>query len=406
MRRPARPPEPGSLRGQLLRVQAWAQAHPVRAIGLGGLAVVGFAALAGAADVDSASASAREFMSAAIQFNGIRVSELTCEAKLKEVQGFVSAMAVMIGSPEDVRGSVDELSFEEVQRSGESATVRVAGRLTVAVRGVVQSVTIVQSLAMKYERGRWRYCGEPASGAATPAPTATPEPRLTTTEIAAIGRSGTVMVEHSRGHGSGAYLGQDRVLTADHVIAGASGLQVTFAGSVVGPAQVLRRDATNDLALLSVPGLEGAGARALGWGDSSTLQPGDQIVVIGYPGSVGLTVTNGIVSGLKRMNGIDLVQTDAAVNQGNSGGPLLNGKAELVGIADFKITAAQGLNFAVASKVARPFVEGSSRAPESESVPTRDSRPLPSAVGDFMRNPLRAWRAGPATRPGWSPRNA
>ncbi|MBM4393159.1 MAG: trypsin-like peptidase domain-containing protein [Deltaproteobacteria bacterium] len=132
-----------------------------------------------------------------------------------------------------------------------------------------------------------------------------------------------MLIERPRGAGTGIYVGNDRVLTAEHVVAGTTSLRVSFAGSVVGSGQVVKRDVPADLALLLVPGLDRAGARALRWGDSSALQPGDPLVVVGYPLGVGLTVTTGIVSGLKRLAAVALVQTDAAVNPGNSGGPLL-----------------------------------------------------------------------------------
>jgi Trypsin-like peptidase domain len=97
---------------------------------------------------------------------------------------------------------------------------------------------------------------------------------------------------------------------------------------------------------------------------------------VGFPGAVGLTATQGIFSGLKRDGGTDYVQTDAAVNPGNSGGPLVNGAGELVGIAVFKIRDAQGLNFAVASSTARLFAEA---GVSSNNYPAQD--PVATAPG-------------------------
>jgi S1-C subfamily serine protease len=139
------------------------------------------------------------------------------------------------------------------------------------------------------------------------------------------------------------------------------GVDVYFSGRLVGSALIVSRDTAVDLAVLRVTGLERAGARALSWGDSTTLASGDQIVVLGYPSIVGLTVTAGIVSGVKRLGSSDLVQTDAAVNHGNSGGPMLNDRGELVAIADFIISNAVGLNFGIATSTARPFFDRASR---------------------------------------------
>lgn len=202
-----------------------------------------------------------------------------------------------------------------------------------------------------------------APASPTPPVSASVTPRaLGIPAVAAIGRLGVVYIETRTASGSGAYLGNDRVLTAAHVIADQSGgIDVYFSGRLVGAAVLLSRDTAVDLALLRVAGLERAGARALSWGDSRSLATGDQIVVLGYPSVVGLTVTAGIVSGAKRLGSSDLVQTDAAVNHGNSGGPMLNDRGELVAIADFIISNTVGLNFGIATSTARLFFDRATR---------------------------------------------
>jgi S1-C subfamily serine protease len=123
-------------------------------------------------------------------------------------------------------------------------------------------------------------------------------------------------------------------------------------------AYVLAMDTTRDLALLQLPaGIAGPSQPALTWGDSNALKVGDRVVAIGYP-VAGLTVTSGIVSATRQTDwAVDLIQTDAALNPGNSGGPLLNEKGELVGVVDFRVEGGNyGLNFAVASSTARKWV--------------------------------------------------
>jgi S1-C subfamily serine protease len=92
-------------------------------------------------------------------------------------------------------------------------------------------------------------------------------------------------------------------------------------------------------------------------GDVTVLRLGEPIVVAGYPSEVGFTVTQGVFSGLKTSGGTEYVQTDAAINHGNSGGPLVNSAGELVRIADLILLNTQGIFFAVAASTAWPFVE-------------------------------------------------
>ncbi len=130
------------------------------------------------------------------------------------------------------------------------------------------------------------------------------------------------------------------ILTNDHVIDGAEQITVQFGGSG-GPtraARVVGVDASNDLALLSV---KPAGLRLtpLRFGDSSSLHVGDQAFAIGNPFLYDQTLTVGVISAVDRAitspNGATItgvIQTDAALNPGNSGGPLLNTAGQVVGI--------------------------------------------------------------------------
>lgn len=210
--------------------------------------------------------------------------------------------------------------------------------------------------------------------ASSPAPAA-----ITKRSAAEVAAAGTILVESPAGHGSGTYIGGDRILTAAHVVSGRGPFTVSFNNRPVGPAVILALNAYDDLALLSSPGIGSSGASAFVWGRADSLRLGESITVVGFPGAVGLTATQGIFSGLKRDGGTDYVQTDAAVNPGNSGGPLVNSAGELVGIAVFRIRDAQGLNFAVASSTARRFAEA---AVSSSNYPTQD--PVAIAPGVLM----------------------
>ena len=128
--------------------------------------------------------------------------------------------------------------------------------------------------------------------------------------------------------------GRGYVLTNNHVIAGAQGIQVTLKDRRAYPARLVGSDPETDVALLRI---DAPGLAAVALGDSDRLEVGDVVVAIGNPFGLGQTVTSGIVSALGRGGlGIegyeDFIQTDASINPGNSGGALVNSKGELVGI--------------------------------------------------------------------------
>jgi putative serine protease PepD len=166
------------------------------------------------------------------------------------------------------------------------------------------------------------------------------------------------MVVQGNSQGSGSYLGGGRVLTAAHVVQSNAAVVVYFENQRIGSALIVRRDTQRDLALLSISGLEGLGARPLEWRDSGTLREGDELLALGYPEGLPFSVKVGVVSGLRTVGATDLIQTDASLNPGMSGGPVLDASGRLVGVTDFGYLGAVGLNFAVASSTARVFADG------------------------------------------------
>ncbi len=167
---------------------------------------------------------------------------------------------------------------------------------------------------------------------------------------------------------------------AAHVIGGRGPFSIFFRDRLIGSGRVDRVDLTDDLATLNVVGLDAAGSLPLTWGDVTLLRLGEPIVVAGYPSDVGFTVTQGVFSGLKRSAGTEYVQTDAAINHGNSGGPLVNSAGELVGIADLILLNTQGIFFAVAASTARPFVETGATSGTTASLDPVTTAPTLMAV--------------------------
>jgi putative serine protease PepD len=146
--------------------------------------------------------------------------------------------------------------------------------------------------------------------------------------------------------GSGVIVDADgRILTNNHVVEGATGtLTVQLSDGRSVPARILRTDPGHDLALVQVQGVDGLKPAALG--DSSSVQVGDTVLAFGSPLGLTGTVTSGIVSALDRdasdLGLSGLIQTDAPINSGNSGGPLVDSAGRVVAINVANASTNQG----------------------------------------------------------------
>jgi serine protease Do len=199
------------------------------------------------------------------------------------------------------------------------------------------------------------------------------EPAVVSIDTTGVRRGGEV-----EGAGTGMILTADgEVLTNDHVIAGASSVTVTLFGQTIPlPAKVIGTDPTQDLALLQIEGQHGLPTVELG--DSNQALVGDGVLAIGNALALsgGLTVTEGIVSSKDRSltttneitgrteNLSGLLQTDAAINSGNSGGPLVNSLGQVIGMNTAVAESTQGnapaqnIGFAIAIDTIKPLLAG------------------------------------------------
>ncbi len=175
--------------------------------------------------------------------------------------------------------------------------------------------------------------------------------------------SGTQTEGIVTGMGSGVIFDQDPenyyIITNCHVVEGADSLAVNFIGDVKAEAKIVGKDSVNDIAVVRVEKLKltdetmkSLGIAALG--DSDKLEVGQLAVAIGTPatGALSNTVTTGIISGISRQivvsgHKMDLIQTSAAINSGNSGGALVGPSGEVIGINVAKTRDTEGIGFAI-----------------------------------------------------------
>jgi S1-C subfamily serine protease len=166
---------------------------------------------------------------------------------------------------------------------------------------------------------------------------------------------------YPQGSGSGFFISHDGyIVTNSHVIQGAGKIKAVLHDGRQLTARIIGDDPATDLAVLKI---ESSNLPTIAFGSSEKLQPGQIAVAIGNPYGFQTSVTAGVVSALGRTLRTnnsrlidDIIQTDAALNPGNSGGPLVNSFGQVIGVNTAVIRQAQGLCFAVASDLAQYIV--------------------------------------------------
>lgn len=170
--------------------------------------------------------------------------------------------------------------------------------------------------------------------------------------------------ERATSLGSGVVVSPDGyILTNNHVVEGATDVKVSFADKEEYPAKVVGTDEATDVAVLKI---NKTGLTTLPFADSNRAQVGDVVLAIGEPFGLGQTVTMGIISakgraglGIERFE--DFIQTDAAINRGNSGGALIDTRGDLVGINTAILSGEtggnQGIGFAIPANLARNIMD-------------------------------------------------
>ena len=174
---------------------------------------------------------------------------------------------------------------------------------------------------------------------------------LTTAEIAKLVSKSVVVIQGKTDSGevlgSGFLISKDgKIVTNLHVVRDMKTANVQLSnGYIFDSLAVLATDERRDLAMVQVAGFD---LPVLDLGDSDSVAVGEPLVIVGSPRGLEGSVTAGILSSVRDMgDGFKVLQTDAAVNPGNSGGPLLNDRGQAVGVVSFKLLSSEGLNFAI-----------------------------------------------------------
>jgi S1-C subfamily serine protease len=181
--------------------------------------------------------------------------------------------------------------------------------------------------------------------------TSSPQDRYVTPETVARLSKSVVLIKGT--NDNGAILGSGFLLSSDgkiatnlHVIREMKngGVQLD-SGEIFDTFVILAFDERKDLAILQIAGFD---LPAVELGNSNDVKTGEPVIAVGSPRGLQGTVTAGVVSSVRDdAAGFKVIQTDAAVNPGNSGGPLVNGKGQVIGVVTSKVRASEGLNFAV-----------------------------------------------------------
>ena len=191
-----------------------------------------------------------------------------------------------------------------------------------------------------------------------------------------------VRVEAGSGFGTGFFVAPDTILTNVHVVSGNSTVTIRRPGGATQSAHVEFTAPELDIAVMRVSSPD-PNQPTLTMGSGMHARAGQEVITLGTPMGLQNTVTRGIVSAVREVGGLTLVQTDAAVNPGNSGGPLLDRAGEVIGITSMgmRSAVAQGLSFAIAIEHAQALLAGRRPAPSAATPLTSLSQAMTTDRG-------------------------
>ena len=178
---------------------------------------------------------------------------------------------------------------------------------------------------------------------------------LTASALFALNRDSVVTVNNTKALGSGVIVDPSGlIITNLHVIAQDNIARITLAnGRQIEHVMVAGVDATRDLILLKV---NAGSLPSVQLGESTGVAVGERVYAIGSPKGLELSLSDGIVSAVRDVDGDEAIQTTAAISPGSSGGGLFNSRGELIGITTFKVRGGENINFAMPVRYVRPLI--------------------------------------------------
>ena len=203
-----------------------------------------------------------------------------------------------------------------------------------------------------------------------------PASKLTPEQIAQIAVPSVVLIRSPTGIGSGFVAATDgKIVTNFHVIEGATQASIVTADRVEhSDVEVIALDKVHDLAVLRI------GARKLkplALGDSGLANPGEHVVAIGNPLGLGGTISDGLLSAIRELPHLTVLQISAPISPGSSGGPVFNDHGEVIGVSTFLLSGGQNLNFAIPINVVKPLLAGGKGTPLAAYVTPVAPRNIP-----------------------------
>lgn len=276
------------------------------------------------------------------------------------------------GTGAAAEATLRELGIETRQEPASTAPAAGAGLARPAGRRVpLAPIAAGLALALAIAVGGgallWRRGSstKPTATAASATPATSAAPKLSGRELAERGLAATVALRCANISGAGFFVAPGLLLTNAHVVCPGEKLEVRLADGRQGSGSATRVDQELDLALVAVEGVEG---RPLALGDAGSLRVGDRVAVVGNPLGFDFSVSQGSVSSLDRpLLGVAYIQTDAPVNAGNSGGPMLDEWGRAVGVVSMKGTGAEGIGLVLPINYAYSGQEPMLAAPSTPS---------------------------------------
>ena len=301
----------------------------------------------------------------------------SCPSCARRVPSRVEACRCGFERPASQPAEAAEEQASEHPRSGPSASMLliVGATLGFAIAGVIvrsQSAATPQgaaAVASKAPATRGIALAQPEAVEGDAAPAGALE---SIEDVVSAALPAVASIAAGTHRGSGFFVRPDLVITNAHVVEGQTSMQLEAGGNNY-TARVIMVSTGYDLAVLQVSNPDTSQA-TLRLGTAASARPGKEVIAIGYAlGSLSNTVTRGIVSAIRRTGNVTLIQTDAAINHGNSGGPLLDRSGHVIGINTMGIAKeeGQGLGFAIAIDHAKQLLAG-------ESMPETSTTPLDS----------------------------